>query len=227
MSASSPSKLLVRGVNWLGDAVMSTPALLRLREAMPGTHITLLTRAKLADLWHAHPAIDDVFRIEPGESMWATGAKIRGGGFDCALVLPNSPRSALEVWLAGVPRRIGYTRPWRNWFLTDVIPTRPGHMKMRKRRVAEVRQLVQNAGLQPAPGLTGGAVPSAAHQMHEYLHLATTLGALGTPLAPALAVDATEVRSALSKFAIAPDRRWLGLNAGAEYGPAKRWPKDR
>ncbi|MCU0787562.1 MAG: lipopolysaccharide heptosyltransferase II, partial [Verrucomicrobia bacterium] len=32
---------------------------------------------------------------------------------------------------------------------------------------------------------------------------------------------------ALSKFAIAPDRRWLGLNAGAEYGPAKRWPKDR
>jgi heptosyltransferase-2 len=98
---------------------------------------------------------------------------------------------------------------------------------MRKRRVAEVRQLVQNASLQPAPGLTGGAVPSAAHQMHEYLHLATTLGALGTPLAPALAVDATEVRSALSKFAIAPDRRWLGLNAGAEYGPAKRWPKDR
>jgi heptosyltransferase-2 len=46
MSSSKPEKILVRGVNWLGDAVMSTPALLRLREAFPDAHITLLTPEK-------------------------------------------------------------------------------------------------------------------------------------------------------------------------------------
>ena len=54
-----PRRLLVRGVNWLGDAVMTTPALLRLREAMPETHITLLTPEKLEDLWREHPAVDE------------------------------------------------------------------------------------------------------------------------------------------------------------------------
>ena len=50
-----PKSILVRGVNWLGDAVMSTPALLRLREAFPGARITILTPAKLSDLWRHHP----------------------------------------------------------------------------------------------------------------------------------------------------------------------------
>ncbi len=49
-------QILVRGVNWLGDAVMTTPALLRLREAKPRAHITLLTPEKLGDLWTRHPA---------------------------------------------------------------------------------------------------------------------------------------------------------------------------
>src|SRR5712691_6385512 len=53
-------KILVRGVNWLGDAVMTTPALQRLREAHPEAKITLLTHEKLADLWHNHPALDEV-----------------------------------------------------------------------------------------------------------------------------------------------------------------------
>jgi heptosyltransferase-2 len=239
MSSPPPRKLLIRGVNWLGDAVMSTPALLRLRAALPDTHLALLTRAKLADLWHSHPAIDEVIRLEPGESVWEAGGKLRSGGFDSALILPNSPRSALEVWLAGIPRRVGYTRPWRNWFLTEVIPTRAGHVKMRKRRVAEIKQLVrstgegnleENTGPPPSPmdcAKPGRFVSREAHQMNEYLHLVAALGADGEPLAPALAVDASEVEAALAKFTLSRDGQWLGLNAGAEYGPAKRWPKDR
>ena len=53
-------QILVRGVNWLGDAVMTTPALLRLREKFPDAHITLLTPEKLRDLWKNHPAIDEI-----------------------------------------------------------------------------------------------------------------------------------------------------------------------
>ena len=68
--ASVPRRILVRGVNWLGDAVMSTPALQRLREALPAAQITLLTHEKLANLWQRHPSLDAVMTFSPGESPW-------------------------------------------------------------------------------------------------------------------------------------------------------------
>jgi ADP-heptose:LPS heptosyltransferase len=95
-------RILVRGTNWLGDAVMTTPALLRLREKFPGAHIALLTPEKLRDLWPHHPAVDEIISFSPGESVLAVGKKLRAGKFDAALVLPNSPRSALEVFPAVV-----------------------------------------------------------------------------------------------------------------------------
>src|SRR5262245_16381056 len=115
----NPERILVRGVNWLGDAVMTTPALLRLRERFPAAVITLLAQEKLKDLWLRHPAVNETITFAPGEGVFSVGRKLRSGRFDLALVLPNSPRSALEVWLARIPRRVGLARPWRNWFLTD------------------------------------------------------------------------------------------------------------
>src|SRR6185295_5456057 len=53
-----PRRILVRGVNWLGDAVMTTPAHQRLREHLPQAHITLLIHEKLSGLWLHHPSID-------------------------------------------------------------------------------------------------------------------------------------------------------------------------
>lgn len=64
----SPHRILVRSINWLGDAVLSTPALLRLRERFPDAAITLLTADKLADLWPGHPAVDSVIPFARGES---------------------------------------------------------------------------------------------------------------------------------------------------------------
>ncbi len=75
---SPPRRLLVRGVNWLGDAVMTTPALLRLREALPGAHITLLTHEKLAGLWPQHPAVDSVLTFANGENVWSLARRLRG-----------------------------------------------------------------------------------------------------------------------------------------------------
>src|SRR5437588_6913754 len=67
-SVVPPHRILVRGVNWLGDAVMTTPALERLRQALPEAHITLLTDQKLAGLWPQHPSIDAVITFAPSES---------------------------------------------------------------------------------------------------------------------------------------------------------------
>ena len=217
-----PRRILVRGVNWLGDAVMTTPALLRLRERFPSAHIALLTPAKLADLWLQHPALDEAISFAPGESPWRIGRRLRAARYDLGIVLPNSPRSTLECWLAGIPRRVGYARPWRNWLLTHAIPPRAGEVKMRKRSAVEVRHLTS------APSLARrDEVGPAAHHLHQYLHLTMALGASAEPVPPLLKVNREEVVQTRAKFDLGEEVRWLGINAGAEYGPAKRWPVAR
>ncbi len=265
---SEPRRILIRGVNWLGDAVMTTPALLRLRERFPEAHITLLTPEKLADLWRHHPALDAVVTFGGREglfsiaqrlrlpaasgsrprsrtgfvaraygalnTLWETAAGVASDQFDVALILPNSPRSALEVWLARVPQRIGYARKWRNQFLTRAIPTRSGHVPMVKRSASEIAKLVA-AGESRRPASANNLLKqtpvSTGHQVHEYLHLAAALGANPALLAPRLEVTDQEVRQAAVKFGLADALNgpfvFLGLNPGAEYGPAKRWPADR
>jgi len=221
MNSDRPSRILVRGLNWLGDAVMSTAALLSLRERFPEAHITLLTPKKLAELWRHHPAVDEVVTFGRGEGVIPVSLKLREMGFDTALVLPNSPRSALEVWLARIPRRVGYARPWRNWFLTQLVQERTGAVAMRKRTIGEIKDLSSNHASRPASHMP---YPPSAHHIHQYLHLVATLGANPEPLAPRLVVTDDELLNVAARFQVDRDTLWLGINSGAEYGPAKRWP---
>lgn len=234
MQGQAP-RIIIRGVNWLGDAVMTTPALQRLRAANPGSHIALLTHQKLADLWQAHPSFNSVLTFAPSESVWSIARRLREQKFDTALVLPNSPRSAFEVWLARIPQRIGYARPWRNWFLTRVIPTRVDRVQMRKRSVSEIKALINNTQHAPVlhsafgEGGTRSTYPPDPHQIHEYLHLTAALGASITPIPPHLHVAPSELDPVASRFGLKPNAAepFFGLNPGAEYGPAKRWPAER
>ena len=220
-----PQRILVRGVNWLGDAVMTTPALLRLREKFPGAHIALLCVDKICPLFEHHPAVDETIPFAKGEDVFAIAKKLRAGKFDLALVLPNSPRSALEVFLAGIPQRIGYARPWRNFFLTQSVASRVDAVKMHKRSVAEIKTLV--AGNSESR-IQNSEIPKSAHQIHEYLHLAAALGASAEPLAPQLLVTPEEIAAAKKRFGLGEiSEPIFGLNPGAEYGPAKRWPVER
>ena len=214
--AASPSRILVRGVNWLGDAVMTTPALLRLREALPEAHITLLTHEKLADLWHHHPAVDRVLTFSSGEPIHSLARRLKTEKFETGLALPNSHRSALELWLARIPRRVGYAAPLRGWLLTEPVPRPPGVVSLRKRAVPEIRRLAAAA---PAPSAAEAAQPApgtAAHHMNQYLRLTAVLGARSEPVAPCLRVAAAEIEEARLKFALTPAHDWLGLNPGAE-----------
>ncbi len=219
----TPRRILVRGVNWLGDAVMTTPALIRLREKFPAAHITLLTHEKLRDVYLHHPALNEIITFNKNEGLFALGRRLRAGNFDLALVLPNSPRSAMEVWLARIPRRVGGRWPWRNWFLTDAIPTRADAVKMHKRTESEVRELI-SAALSP---LAPRPSPSS-HHLHQYLHLVAALGAEGSVLPPMLAVTEDELTAAKKKFGLENvSVPIFSLNPGAEYGPAKRWPAEK
>ncbi len=243
-------RILVRGTNWLGDAVMTTPALLRLREKFPGAHLALLTPDKLRGLWLNHPAVDETISFAAGESIFATAKKLRWWGqipgepglarqnvvttaredarptkFDLALVLPNSPRSAIEPWLAGIPQRIGHARPWRNFFLTQAVAPRADAVKMRKRPESEIQQLISQ---NPESRIQNPEIPKSAHQIFEYLNLTAALGANPEPLAPQLSVSSDEIEAAKKKFGLTEiTQPVFGLNPGAEYGPAKRWPIEK
>ncbi len=93
---------------------------------------------------------------------------------------------------------------------------------MRKRTRSEVRESIQT-GNPPEP------IPKEAHHVHHYLHLVSALGASTEPLAPRIDVRFDEVEGVRNKFNLHANavQPWFGLNAGAEYGPAKRWPQER
>ena len=136
-----PFEILIRGSNWLGDAVMSVEAVRRIKRGRPDARVTILVKRSLADFWEGVPEVDAVIVFEPGESVWSVSRKLRNR-FDVAILFPNSPRSGLEVWLAGIPRRVGYARPWRDWFLNQFIPdptktTQTEHQSRHYLRIAE------------------------------------------------------------------------------------------
>jgi heptosyltransferase-2 len=211
-------------VNWLGDAVMTTPALLRLRERFPNACILLLTPEKLVQLWQHHPAVDRVWGIPAEEGLWAAAARVREQNADLVLLLPNSHRVALEAWLARVPQRVGYSDVLRRWLLTHGVPRPKNHVRMRKRTSGEVRRRV-------AQNVKRETWQPDAHHIHHYLHLVHAVGGNPEPLRPVLVVSKDEVTAAAEKFGLTgtfPGAKPLfGINAGAEYGPAKRWPADR
>jgi heptosyltransferase-2 len=240
-AGNSPRQILVRSVNWLGDAVMTTPALQRLGQRFPEARITLLTPGKLARLWDHHPNVHSVITFARGQSPLAVARKLRGRNFDLALVLPNSPRSALEVWLAGIPGRVGYAQTWRNWLLTTPVAPRGTRVVMAKRSAHEVKRLIR-AAVDHTQHATRNSVPadpaesgSSVHQVHQYLHLAAAVGADATPLPPVLIVTRDEMETAQATWRGAADTEYacgrepilLGLNPTAAYGPAKRWPVEK
>ena len=98
---------------------------------------------------------------------------------------------------------------------------------MRKRSIAEIQALVARQFKTPKLK-TQNLPPSDAHQIHEYLHLAAALGANPEPLAPQLFVTPDEIEAARKKFGLEKITQPIfGLNPGAEYGPAKRWPVEK
>ena len=208
-------------MNWLGDAVMSTPALMRLREAKPAAHIGIATPAKLAELWHAHPAVNEIIPFTKAEGTGNLSKRLRAGGYQTAIIFPNSFRSAFECWLAGVPQRIGFGGGGRTVLLTRVVPRRREEIPMHKRSAVEIRKLISET-----PGKARDRFPMSGHHLYSYLHLVNAVGASASPAPPRVAVTPGETDEFRRKHGIADDLPLIGLNPGAEYGPAKRWPAE-
>jgi heptosyltransferase II len=181
VSALKPFRVLIRSSNWLGDAVMSSEAVRRIKYGRPDCVLTILTQSKLADFWRLLPEVDEVLTINPRDSVLRVGSKIRDR-FDVVILFPNSPRVAIEAWLAGIPRRVGYSRRWRDGFLNQLVPEAKGprplsHQKKHYLRIAErvgadlTKALPEAVRWNSEPGLAGlcpGAEYGPAKRWHEF-----------------------------------------------------------
>lgn len=127
-------RILVRATNWVGDVVMSLPAVRALRASFPAAHLAVLARPWVAALYRVLPGVDEVLEEDPhGAHRGHAGrrrlaAELAARRFDVAVVLPRSFATALTVFLARVPERIGYRGEGRSPLLTRAVPfrLRPG-----------------------------------------------------------------------------------------------------
>ena len=198
----SYQRILVRATNWIGDAVMSLPALRALRARFPAARITLLAMPWVADLYGREPFCDELipWRAQRGArdlaEKWRVGRSLAEHRFDLAIVLPNSFDSALPAWLAGIPRRVGFDRDARGWLLTD--------------RIARIQ-----------PGDT------PPHQSFYYLELLRRAGLIDAlPTEVVIRLEGAAVARERGRERLGSGRV-VGVCPGAAFGGAKRWAPER
>lgn len=118
-------KILVRGTNWIGDAVMSVPALRELRRIFPDDQITLHTRSWADGLFRDADFIDELVTFDKHrwkiKDVYDNSQFLKEDGYELAILLPNSFESAITTFLTKIPRRFGYNKDVRGLLLTDSI----------------------------------------------------------------------------------------------------------
>jgi heptosyltransferase-2 len=127
------TRSLVIAPQWIGDAVMSEPLLARL--AARGESLAVAALPWVAPVYRAMPQVREVIELPfaHGRLDWAARRRIAAtlrGRFDAAYVLPNSIKSALIPWFAGIPRRIGYRGEGRWGLLNQRLPNAAGRPPM-------------------------------------------------------------------------------------------------
>ncbi len=136
-----PFRILIRSNNWLGDAVMSVPAVRAIKNGRPDAQVTIAAPEKIAPIWKIVPEVDAIVPLPSNRLLSVVRLLRRESSFDAAILFPNSLRAAMEAWLTGIPRRVGYRGHWRRWLLNQIVPVprKPGppeHHSLRFLRIA-------------------------------------------------------------------------------------------
>jgi heptosyltransferase-2 len=195
-------KILVRATNWVGDAVMSLPALRALHEQFPAAEISILAKPWVADLYGREPFCHRVIPYTPANlaSKWRQGRALGSEHFDVAILLQNAFEAAAVAFAARIPERIGYARDGRSLLLTRAIPVpKPGEIPRHERFY--YLELLRRAGI------------------IEKLPASEMIRLEGAPAARL---------AGLARFrALGLGEKNLGVSPGAAYGTAKQWLPDR
>lgn len=198
-------RILIRATNWVGDAIMTLPALESVRENFPGAHITVLAKPWVAPIFEHHPAVDRVLVFDKGKGardgfleMLRMSRTIRKGRFDLAILFQNAFEAALLAFLGRVKLRVGYKTDGRSVMLT--------HGVSRTEKVLRI------------------------HQVGYYCNILRAMGWHAEDRDPSLHTGRgvrEEAAGILKQNGIGPKDFIVGLSPGAVFGSAKRWPPDR
>jgi len=202
------TRILVRGVNWLGDSIMTIPALRYLRRCFPQARLTLLVRPSVADVFRQLECLDEVMArpLESVGDILRVSREVRSRRMDAAIVFPNAFGAAFLMAAAGIPLRIGYATGGRRWLLTHPLGV---------------------------PARLAGQ-----HQVYFYLHLVAEAvrvvsGESPPPASPpdlhlTVSVDAQrQMRERLAAAGIDARKKLVVLNPGALNSRAKQWLPER
>lgn len=199
-------KIVVRGANWIGDAVMTIPALRLLRTKFPDASISLLTRNWAEGIFRDAEFVDEIIAIGKNSSRITNvldqARLLRNRNFDLAMIFPNSFETALVAKLSGIPARVGYATEKRSFLLTDAVA------------VPEWK--------------------NERHESHYYLNLVEKLESAatsrtGNELTPFLRVSDERKASArrfLKEQGVDDARPVVAMGAGSTNSLAKRWPAE-
>lgn len=194
----SINRILIRAVNWIGDAVMTTPALSAVRAGFPQATITIAANPLVAELFRVHPCCDRVLVYDKKGTHRGTrgllrfAADLRRERFDLAVLFQNAVEAALMTALAGIPRRAGYRTDGRGLFLTHGVPVGEGERRL--------------------------------HHTDYYLRMLEEVGIRGGDRR--LLLTCTPEEFDWARQTLGPGS-WIAVNPGAAYGSAKRWIPSR
>ena len=201
MVDKEPQKIVVLMPNWVGDSVMATPTLRALRARWPDARICIAGISMVVSTAF-DPNISDCCIELPKKkrgSLLSSARLLRRERFDMAIILPNSFRSALIAFLAGIKRRVGYSRDGRGVLLTDKMNPPTNH----------------------------DGKKAVYPTLDYYADLLGLLDIEVTDRQMSLSADRELSKAELSCTGYDAQRPLVMLNPGGSFGPSKLWPTDR
>ena len=196
-------KTLIIGPSWVGDMVMSQSLYITLKKQQPDMELHVMAPRWCLPLLARMPQVDQAIEMPLGHgdfklaARWKLGRELKQNQYTQAIVLPNSLKSALIPFFAGIKKRTGWKGESRFGLLNDLRSNKNTFPLMVQRYIALAfpRQQMR-----------------AAKDIQEIPY-------------PALLVDKAQQQTAIARLGINLDKPVLGLCPGAEFGPSKRWPE--
>lgn len=197
------SKILVVGPAWIGDMVMAQSLYMDLRRRDPEAIIDVLAPGWSAPVLARMPEVRRIVEMPLGHGQFGLVARYRLGralrreGYERAIVLPRSLKSALVPWFARIPQRTGFRGEHRYGLLNDIRPLDKEAMPLM------VQRYLALGAVRNEPPVERARIPY-----------------------PDLRIDTSNQRRLLEKFGLDTERPVVAFMPAAEYGPAKRWPPE-
>ncbi len=198
-------KILVIGPSWVGDMVMSQSLYITLKELYPDCQIDVIAPGWCKPILDRMPEVHQAIEMPLGHGEFnllkrhRLGRQLKDHNYTHAYICPNSAKSALIPWFAGIPKRTGWKGEMRYGLLNDLRPNKKNFQYMVERYVA------------------------LAHPKTDMID-SSSLGGLENLPHPKLAIDITAQQQTLEKYLLSQERAVIGLCPGAEFGPSKQWP---